>query len=430
MKISNIKESGANNVLMWAIANGAEIKEDGQIQSIINNETFYLVTLNDVNFFELFRLTQVYRNKVRILTEKQAAVPPRQELVKLFNGSIVINPENDPETKTPMYECVEHVVDSFINLALQMGNDDDIIKPSAVRLFLPMISRKFDVQIPVSFLDLTDSISADEARRLFTANYPDTLQDILDTENHGFKLLLQMGFIKGTSIIRYNQRYDQYLRLTRYTPLRTCNNNNLYKFGLLNFFKYDEATRGEVRCSMFNPNKEILGAGLKRLSRMNSPLHIEFAVQLPIQYMQMLENSFDVNVLGVNYESSMNTIIDDGIRYDDFITQELTDESEDVLQKFENHNNEINAYRVRIAECIQILLNSIPLLMADPEKNDVDETSVFSMLPAVYQTKAVITLNLDYADKYLNHYDPVIVAMFNEMLNMASGITENINNAK
>lgn len=430
MEITNIRESGANNLLMWAINNGADIKDDTQLQSIINDELFYLVTLNDINFMELFRLTQMYREKLRILTEKKAMLPPRNEIVSLFSGSYVLDPK-DPETKSPMYELVEGVIESFINLALQMGNDDDIIKPSALRLFLPMISRKFDVQIPVSFIDLMDSISPDESERLFTSEYPATLNDIIEAEVHGFKTKLTLGFLKGTSIIKYNQRYDKYLRITRYSPLKTCKNEKLYKYGILGFWKYDETSRAEVRCSLFNPNNELLGATLKRLSKLRTPLHIDFAIQLPIQYMQMLENSFDQDTLKVSYEASMATIIDGGIVYNDFITQELTDENDPaVVKAYEDYTNNINAYRVRIAESNQLLLNAIPLLLDGDDNNDVDVTSVFAMLPSIYMTKAVVSLNLDHTKKYLSHYDPVIVEMFSDMLDVASSITSDINKEK
>lgn len=430
MQITDIREAGANNLLMWAISNGADIKEDEQLQSLINDETHYLVTLSDVNFFELFRITQMYRDKVRTLVEKKAAVPLRKELVTLFKGSYCPNPD-DPDTKAPFYEPVEHVIENFINMALQMGVDNDIIKPSAVRLFLPMISRKFDIQIPVAFVDLVQSSTPEEAARIFTKEYPATLQEVIDTEVNGFKTQLQLGFIKGTSIIRYHKRYDQYLRLTRHAPLKTCKTDKLYKFGILSFYKYDEITRSEVRCSLFNPNPEVVGATLKKMSRLNTPLHVDFAVQLPIQYMQILENSFDRDVLNVQYESSMAGIIDGGITYNDFITQEFVDEDDpESEQKIEEYNNSIDAYRVRIAEANQLLLNLIPVIMAESEDNDVDVTSVFAMLPSIYSTKAVITLNLEHLKKYVSHSDAVISEMFSEMLNMANDVTDDINKSK
>lgn len=430
MQITNIRESGASNLMMWAISNGAVIKEDEQLQSLINDETHYLVTIENVNFFELFRITQMYRDKVRILAEKKAAIPPRSELSKLFNGTYCPDP-NDPETKSHMCYPVEHVIENFINMALQMGVDDDIIKPSAIRLFLPMISRKFDIQIPIAFIDLIQSLSAEEAAGIFTTDYPGTLQEIIDNEVNGFKTKLQLGFFKSTEIIRYHKRYDQYLRLTKYAPLKTSSGNKLYKFGILSFYRYDPTSRSEVRCSLFNPNPDAVGTTLKRMSRLNTPLHIEFAVQLPIQYMQILENSFDRDILDVRYESSMANIIDEGIVYNDFVTHDIIDandpEAEEKVQAF---NNSIDAYRVRIAEANQLLLNTIPILMTESEDNDVDVSSVFAMLPAIYSTKAVITLNIDYAKKYSGHSDALISEMFSDMLDMAKDVVDDINKSK
>lgn len=427
MKITNIKESGSNNILLWAISNGADIKEDVHLQSLINDELFYHVTMNNVNFFELFRLTQMYREKIRIIDELKAEVPSNEELAKLFNGSYIPDPKN-PEEKAPLYECVSHVTQNFINLALQMASDDDIIKPSALRLFLPMISRKFTVQIPVAFVDMVESISVEESAKLFSENYPETIQDIIDNENHGFKTILQLGFLRGTSIIKYNKRYDQYLKITKYSPLKTCNNNKLYKFGLLGFYKYNNITRGEVTCNLFNPNKETLGSTLKQLADLKTPLRVEFAIQLPIQYMQILENSYSQDVLEISYESSMSTIIDGGILYEDFITPSLVEEDEEDENKIEEFNNSINAYRVRIAETNQLTLNAINMILNN--EGDIDVTSTFSMLPSIYSTKAVVTINLENASLYTSNYDPVISEMFSEMLEVASNVIQDIKNTK
>lgn len=428
MQISKIKESGTNNVLLWAISNGADIKEDPQLQSIVNDELFYLVTLENVNFLELFRLTQMYRNKVRIVSEKQAEVPDRKELNELFPGEIMVNHEDD-STKAPISEAVEHVVQMFINLALQMQNDSDIIKTSAVRLFLPMISRKFDVQIPVSFFDLVESLDPEECSKLFSSEYPNTLSTLVD-ENNGFKTKLQLGFVRGTSIIKYHKRYDQYLKISKYSPIRTCSNNKLYKFGLLGFYKFDPNSRGEVRCSLFNPNSEQLGITLRQLGGIKTPLNIQFAVQLPIQYMQILENSFEAAELDVQYESSMSTIIADGMDYDDFVVQgfDEDDMSEENQQRITEYTNQVDAYKVRIAEANQILMNSLgQILQSDA---DFDTTAAFAMLPSLYTSKAVITLDATKSNIYTSHSDPVISSMFKEMLDMASDIHSDIQKSK
>lgn len=430
MQITNITESGCNNVLLWAISNGANVKEDLPLQSVVNDELFYQVTLSDVNFFELFRLTQMYREKLRIVCENKAEVPARTELAQLFNGTYIPD-ETKPDTKAHLAECVEHVTQNFLNLALQMSTDDDIIKPSAVRLFLPMITRKFSVQIPIAFTDLVNSITPEEAGMLFTSNYPNTLQEIIDTENHNFKVKFSLAFIQATWILKYDNRYDKYLKITKYSPLKNSSSNKLYKFGLLGFYKYNNVTRGQVRCNLFNLDvtSEIFEYKLKTIANIKTPLQVEFALQLPIQYMQILENSYSREVLDIQYESSMSNIIDSGIIYDDFITPVKYEESEEnVDTEYENVVNNIEAYKVRIAEANQIMLNTITMLLNND--GDIDTTSIFSMLPSIYNTKAVITLNMDHIDEYKYNSDPLISEMLSEMISVANEILSDINSNK
>ena len=106
MKITSITESGSNNTLLWAISNGADIKSDIPLQSIINDELFFLVRLEDVNMFELFRLTQHFRNKLRIINEHMAAIPDDSDLINRFPGSFT-DPEN-PDVHLPLIDAAKH----------------------------------------------------------------------------------------------------------------------------------------------------------------------------------------------------------------------------------------------------------------------------------------------------------------------------------
>lgn len=426
MQIANIKESGSNNVLLWAIKNGADIKNDMQLCSIINDDLFYLFTLKGVNFLELFRLSQMYREKLRIINECEADIPSNKELMELFKGDYIPN-ENEPDKKIPLYETAEHCMTNFINIVLQMKNDDDIISPSSLRLFLPMLSRKFDVQIPVSFIDFIESMSPDEAANAFTEEYPNTIQDIVNSESHGVKRIMQLGFLKATSIIKYNKRYDQYIDIVKYSPLKACKNNDLYKFGLLGFHKYDNVSRGEIRCNLFNPNKESLGKIFKRLSETNTPLYMDFVIQLPIQYMQILTNSFSREMLPMMYESSMSSIISSGMEFNDFNIPEYDEENmdEETSAKIESINNSIESYRVRLTEANQITLNTITAILNTD--NDIDVTSTFALLPSLYMSKAVITVKVEDAQKYISVSDTLLSKMFTEIFGMAKKVIEDIN---
>lgn len=429
MQISNIKESGSNNILLWAIKNGDVIKDDAQIQSIVNDELFYLFTLKDVNFFELFRLTQMYREKLRIINEYSSDVPSHKELASLFPGEFIPN-DNDSDKKIPLYETAEHCITNFINMVLQMKNDDDIIAPSSLRLFLPMISRKFDVQIPVSFIDFIDSMNNEEAEYIFNSDYPKNIEQIIGVENHGVNRIIQLGFLKATSIVKYNKRYDQYLEITKYSPIKTCKNNELYKFGLLGFHKFDNVSRGEIRCNLFNPDTESLGKLFKRLSTTNTPLYIDFAIQLPIEYMNILLGTFSREELQVSYESSMGSIIDGGISFNDFIIPEYDPDNmdEETSTRIESIQNSIEAYRVRITEANQITLNTISTILNS--ENDINISSAFAMLPSIYSAKAIITIKVEDANKYIDTFDPLLSKMFKDIFDTAKKVMEDINSVK
>jgi hypothetical protein len=146
--------------------------------------------------------------------------------------------------------------------------------------------------------------------------------------------------------------------------------------------------------------------------------------------MQLLENSFSREALVISYESSMSSIIDGGLIYDDFKTSEYAADTEnpEEQEKLETRNNAIEAYRVRITEANQILLNTIPILVKS--ENDVDVTSVFAMLPSLYTAKAVVTINTESMQKYIGHNDPVLSAMFQEMYDIANSVSEDIRKMK
>lgn len=434
MKITAIKESGSNATLRWAIANKANPKTDRALASIINDELFYLITMSDVNFLELFRLTQMYREKLRICNEYQAEVPDRKSLVAEFNGTYSPNPDSS-DSKAPLYEVVESSIAPFMNLALSMGTDDDIISPAARRLFIPMICRKFDVQIPIGFYELIEFMSEEESKEIFDpAGYPASLSTIIDSENSNIRNALTIGFVKCTSIIRYDKKYDQYIRALKYGPLKAAKpTSKLYKLGLLGFHKYDNVTRGEVRCSLnpAPPTREELDAALKHLNHLSTPLQIDFAVQLPIQYMQMIANSLPADVLKISYEASMASIIDEGMSYEDFTTPGIDPETEDPAEQaeLEKFNNEITAYKVRIAEANSSVISGLSILLGSSNE-EVNSTSAFAMLPSIYNAKAVFTLDLSKASEYENHYDPLIAEMFHDMLSMATSLTDQISKTK
>lgn len=425
MKIVSIKESGCNNTLMWALKNDANIYDDKALCSIINDELFYLVTFSKVNMFELFRLTQVYRDKLKILEEKIAEVPDRNVLNNLFPGTYKTKDDNG-EKEGPLLEIAEHAIQMFMNLALQMCSDNDIISQGGTRLFLPMIARSFDIQIPISFIDIISFFKdGEEAAKVFNKSYPSTINDILESENSYLKMNLELGFVKMTSINKYDERYEKYLAITKYAPLKKAITDKLYKFALTGFTKYDNVTHGERRCNLFHADKETTAKTMKSMARLKTPLKVEFIVQLPIQLMQIIENIFSSEEIGIIYESSMANIIDGDIRFDDFNMPGWDTESEDpeLVEKTKVYNEQISAYQQRIREANETTLAAITTLL----ENETDSvSSAFAMLPSIYTTKALFMLNTEYADKYVNIADPNLSDMFTEMMDMAASIDEDI----
>lgn len=427
MKITEIKESGCNNILMWAISNNADIKSDIPLQSIINDELFYIVTIEDVNLLELFRLTQTFRNKLRIINENQAACPNMRTLAEKFPDSY--NDPESPETKLPMSEVAEHVVSGFINLAMQMNADSDIITQSAVRFYLPMISRTFDVQIPVAFMDVVESLDDKSARRFFNNEYPDNLSLVLDDPNGGIPRMLNLLFVKLTTIVRRNQRLDKYMQYTKFAALSKINNNKLYKLYLLGFHKFNPVSRGEVRCTLFNINQDSVRSTLKAM-KINSPLMMDFAVQMPIQLMQILANTIGPDMLTISYESSMASILDEGLLFNDFVAPEAIDESGNSAEPVvdEERTNAISAYRVRLTEANQLTLNALQVLLSS---QDTDVTAAFATLPAMYMTKAVFTVNVDQLSAIISYLkNSVLEEMFREMVETSEKILQDISAAK
>ena len=417
MKITDIKECGSSNLLRWSINNGADIKNDTAIQALINNETFYQLTIEDVNFLELFRLVQQYREKLHVRTEHQASLPPTAELDKLFPGEI-----NQEDVKLKVSEAVEHSCNMFINLAIQMNADDDIIRHETPRLFLPMLSRRFDIDLPISFVDLVAAFqTSDDLKMLFNANYPNNLHDVvMDEENPKIRSMFMLYLFKSVTLIKYDEHYEQLLKLVKYAPLRKCTNDKLYKLRLSGFSKYNNLTRGESRCSLFNITKPEMEKAFTDINKLKTPLKLDFVIQLPIQYMELLANTYTPEELQINFESSISDIVDTGFSFNDFVTPDFEDGDPELDAKITAHENAISAYHDRIQEANNAVISTIPLIVANCK--DFDFTTMFAMLPSIYSTKAVITINMEYQDRYLSHFDPLLREMFTEMINIANSI--------
>ena len=429
MNVTEIREAGSSNVLQWAMKNGAEIwnEHNMPLHAFINDETFYLVTLSDLNFFQLFRLTQTYRDKLRILEEKPAAVPSKKELEEWFPGEYM----TATGEHIKLSEAADLSINTFLNLAKQMMSDTDIISPSAVRLFLPMIARRFDVQIPLSFLDVLLFMSKEERQQVFTSDYPNTFKSLLGDSVSQLKINILLECVKSIHIVRYGEEYEKYLKIIKYAPLKTYSvKENLYAFGLLDMFKQDNVNRSEVKAALFKADKNKLSDTMRRLSNMNSDLKMNFVIQIPIQYMQILLNTYDNHTIPIDYESSMQNIVANGLVYDGFKTYDEVvspeEENEDGRKEF---INQVEAYRVRITEANQVLLNTINAMLSADITDPIDDVFAFSLLPGIYKCNAVCTINEKHIDA-LSMDASMLGTMFTEIKSVINGVRNDLTKQK
>lgn len=422
MKVTEIKESGSNNVLMWALRNDADIKSDVPLINIIDDEIHYIVTLSGVNMFELFRLTQVFRDQLRIVDQHQAGTPDINYLSTQFPGMFV-----DDDKQAPMAEVAEHVIQNFINIVLQMNSDNDIITPGVASMYLPMISQTYDVQIPVGFANIINAFPSDtSAKKIFNKEYPNTLATAVEDQSSDLVHIILMLFVRLTNIHQVNQRLEKYADYIKFGPMDKINGDKLCKVYMLGFSKYNKVSRDTIKCSLFNMTQEYITDQLIRLGKTDSPLEFEFAVQMPISVMQILLNRFKPGMLKISYEASMSTILSSGLVFNDFVAPEMTpmeDGSDnDVVAE---HNESISAYRARLTEANQLAINAINLMTKDDQS---DISSAFAMLPGMYMTRAVIKFNENDVPEILKLVNSVTVLddMFQTMMNMMNGVRNDI----
>lgn len=432
MKITNIEETGCNDILRWAIENEVNLQGEPEMINLINNETSYNITFSDINLFELFRLVQLFRNKLRIIEEKDFIKEfDNGYLESLFGGNFHMDEDDNIQVggDVPVASLVNKSLQSLTNLAIQMSTDNDIIRLGTARMYLPMLSRRFDVSIPIDFGSfLTTMETPDDYNRIFNKDYPNTLVKEIDQDNSSILRAIFYKFVRSVTMVKYSDKYEQLLKLIKYVPLQiNSSENKLYKIGRLGFRKYDSHTHSDIGCSLFNrlPTDQWIQK-TKQIGLLESKLNIDFAVQIPIQLMMQIENALDSNILPIRYESSIQSIIENGLAFSNFNSSndlELDEEAEI------NFNNDIEAYTNRISEANQLTLNTISLLLKDDMHND--ENSAFALLPSMYVTNAVFTINMEHKDLYLDTFtSDLIRPMFKEMIELGNSLAYDMSKTK
>lgn len=111
--------------------------------------------------------------------------------------------------------------------------------------------------------------------------------------------------------------------------------------------------------------------------------------------------------------------------HEDFRTVEIPEDiSDEEKDKLTTKNQSISAYKVRISEANQLVLNAIPLIVKS--EGDIDVSGAFAMLPCGYNARAVITLNTEYIKKYRTSFDSTITDMMEELIDTLESLDTDI----
>ena len=153
---------------------------------------------------------------------------------------------------------------------------------------------------------------------------------------------------------------------------------------------------------------------MKELSFIKSPMELEFVIQIPIYHMQLLLNLFDLHIIQIAYPSSIKSIVDNGMSDSNIQSMNLQEEKENLL----------SSYTLRITECNQLLLETISSILQN-EKID-SSSALFSLLPSLYLTNAVVRLNEETLDKLLKVNDKILSDVFHRMKTISNKIQSDI----
>lgn len=428
MIIKSLDVAGSTNTLRYAIAKKIPIFNNRHILSFIEPETYYTVTYSDVTMLELFLLVQKYRYKLCIRKEEAPALPDDDELKSLFPGEI-----QDGNNTIPDHKAVSDAINQFISIFKQMLSDSDIIQDNIAIQFVPMLARRFEISIPISFIDLATSFTSEEALGDFIdATLNDTLNEYIDKdETHTIQHVLSVIFVRNTQIVRYDPNYEILLEAIKYAPLRKVTTNEPYRFKLSSISRVNDKTRVNDSAVLFNTTKDEMNSKMATMSQSKSTIMSEFVVELPVQNMITLMNSFSSEELPITYLSSMKQMIDSIAYIIEFTKKgivsgklDLSNPEDPVIQEIMNR---LDAYQVRIETAIDILIGTIQKLVEQGTTCDI--TSIFALLPSIVMSRAVIGINPNNMTKYFyrNQDDVTIIKMFNDIENIVSSLRSQLN---
>lgn len=436
MQIQKVEIQGNDNFLRYAIKNHADLYNDYDLLDFINGDTIVMVTLDDINFYELHRLTHFYRKKIRVIEECPIGDVSLDYFEQIIPGEI--------QSKTTgevikLAQIAKDACDGFMNIALQMEADEDIIPSWAGRLFIPMIYRRFKVMVPISFFELIKALQGSRIANVFEdENYQEKLAHALFT-SEGLEVLNKL--LIGFSALIYNNldsnHTTQLAKIFLFQGLGSNKSNKLYHYTPIGFSRYNEFTGLEHRVRFFNGNPEKISEDIKVISNLDTPLRVQFAVELPIHQLQVLERTFTQDELEVDYLSSPSELIQTPIRFDDFIIPESTldSDSRKSQDSIVHHRAAISAYRdrIKLASDNTIAASAIVLNPGAETRSSLitpSGSTVIALPPAIATIRGSVSLKplngTSNISKYTSVNDDLNKSMLSEMIQTVAEINESL----
>jgi hypothetical protein len=288
-----------------------------------------------------------------------------------------------------------------------------------------MINRFYTIQIPLRFIDFIYLLSEQEYSTIFRPDYPHSLDELTkpssDPKTFRNKLLIQL--IKNSIPVQYHPRFIKYLDITKFNSLKKKNDDEqFYSPTLLNFGFEDPLTKKVVRYSFFKSKSEDLKIVLKKMRKYHvDKMNYEFAIQLPIEYMQILENHFNNGLVEVKYRSPFESIISKGFNYKQII--KIRDLDQNVTEA-------VDAYGVRLHEAAIDNITNINMLsmLLKEEKADLNYGAIYSLLPAIYSVQAVIKISSTDISNIVNISHPMIKSIFTDIQHQINLLNNDISN--
>lgn len=409
MKLSSITQTNYSSILKWAVKNNANFKKDLGLTDIISDDMKYILTFDDVNFLELYRLSEIYRDRLTITKMNPIITPSDSYFEEHFEGQSTTNQDLIKYSK-----MAKVGIEKYLDILKQVDanrENDVFVNPLDV-LFVPMLCRRFSVQIPLRFIDLIFAISESEMSSVFNYTYPDSLDNLIDNGGLGFETKLMVKMIKTIGIAPYEPKTIKYLDITKFNALqKKTEEKNFYDPVLLSFWKINPITGQEIKFSFFKTNKDELERVLKKLKKIDSPMELEFAIQLPLEYMQIIQKTYNNQLVDISYRSSFEVIADKGFNYDricqlrDYDSTEITE-------------TPVELYTIRLHEAAlqnKIAVTNLAKAAYSETGNVISLIDVFSLLPSVYTTQAVIKINSQNLKKLMTETNPFVKSIFTKI---------------